>query len=56
MTRITCSRRAARSDLTPEEKALWFCDVHNDRAHVIDATLMPPGRSPVSSRASSRGG
>jgi DNA-binding beta-propeller fold protein YncE len=28
--------------LTPDEKEVWVCDAHNSRAHVFDATHMPP--------------
>ncbi|HZT79140.1 MAG TPA: hypothetical protein VFA26_02875 [Gemmataceae bacterium] len=28
--------------LTPDEKEVWVCDAANSRAHVFDATVMPP--------------
>jgi DNA-binding beta-propeller fold protein YncE len=28
--------------LTPDEKEVWICDLHNSRIHVFDNTVMPP--------------
>jgi hypothetical protein len=28
--------------LTPDEKEVWICDLHNSRLHVFDNTVMPP--------------